>query len=97
MLQSRFRKITVAVLHATDVVICQVDKRKITALTLSDSSMAFDRIHHILLLVLHFVGLSINAVSLLENYLTNRLQRVTKIVDNQIKLECCQVSLKGLI
>lgn len=48
-----------------------------TALVLVDFSRAFDTINHKLLLsILHYVGLSPNAVNFCDNYLSKRTQRV---------------------
>lgn len=71
-----------ALLNISDDIIKATDSGQITALVLLDFSKAFDTIDHdILIAVLHFIGLSNSAISLLQNYLQGRKQRV--IINNK--------------
>lgn len=71
-----------ALLNISDDIITSTDNGQITALILLDFSKAFDTLDHdILIAVLHFIGLTEKAISLLSNYLTGRRQRV--VINNE--------------
>lgn len=78
--QSGFRpnhSCATALLKVTDDVLSATDNNELTVLILLDYSKAFDRINHRLLLaILHYYGLSDNAVAMIKNYLGGRQQQV---------------------
>lgn len=78
--QSGFREnhgCSTALANVTDNIMQANDLGKITVLTLIDFSKAFDTINHeVLLSILHFIGLSDEAVKFFANYLSNRSQSV---------------------
>ena len=80
IIQSGFRpghSCTTALLHIVDEVITATDKGLCTILVSLDFSRAFDTINYdILLAILHYIGLSENAIQLFSNYLRNRGQYV---------------------
>lgn len=80
IIQSGFRpghSCTTALLHIVDEVITATDKGLCTVLVSLDFSRAFDTINYDLLLeILHYIGLSEDAVKLFSNYLRNREQCV---------------------
>ncbi|KAF2899540.1 hypothetical protein ILUMI_06633, partial [Ignelater luminosus] len=80
-MQSGFRpyhSCTTALLKITDNVMKVSDRELCTVLALLDCSKVLDIISHkILLSVLHYVGLSLQAVKLIESYLGIRSQKVT--------------------
>lgn len=66
-----------ALLHVCDDVFRSLDSGNVTALVLLDYSKAFDTLDHSLLLTkLKYFGLHDSAMDLLNDYLTNRMQRV---------------------
>ena len=66
-----------ALLYFTDELLKNMDSKKISAVVLLDMSKAFDSIRHdILLSKLKKVGISNNAISWFESYLSNRKQVV---------------------
>ena len=79
--QSGFRSghsCTTSLLKVTDDFFTAIDQNYLCLLVLLDYSKAFDRIkHQLLLAILHYIGFTGNAMSLMENYLINRLQSVT--------------------
>lgn len=80
MNQSGFRpgySCTTAMLSVTDDILKATDMGLVTLLVLLDYSKAFDTVsHEILLSLLSFIGLSREAVNLLNGYLSNRRQVV---------------------
>lgn len=79
-IQSGFRSgysCTTALLHVVDDVSAAIDKGHCTILVLLDFSRAFDTISHDLLLsILHYIGLTEDAIKFFENYLKGRQQKV---------------------
>lgn len=78
--QSGFRKgysCTTALAKILDDILIAIDNNQLTALVLLDFSKAFDTINHkVLLAILHYIGLSNDAILLLKNYLLDRSQLV---------------------
>lgn len=78
--QSGFRpnhSCTTALLNVTDDLLRSHDQGKVSILTLLDFSKAFDTINHdILCAVLEHMGFSQSSVTLLKNYLAQRMQYV---------------------
>lgn len=78
--QSGFRphySCTTALLKITDDLLQAADQRKLTILVLLDFTKAFDTINYeVLFSILHYIGLKSNAIKLLKDYLTNRIQYV---------------------
>jgi len=80
-----------ALLHITDDIIAAQDRGLLTAVILLDYSKAFDTISHtILASVLSFIGFAENAINLIFQYLTDRVQVVS--VDNRMSLPLRVVS-----
>lgn len=79
-MQSGFRpgySCSTALLHITDDIIAAADQDKLTVMVLLDFSKAFDTISHdILLAILHYIGLTADAIQLLANFISNRFQMV---------------------
>ena len=72
-----------ALLKVTDDILSASDNNKLSALVLLDYSKAFDRINHKLLLsILHYIGFTNSATTMMENYLSHRCQLV-KIGQNK--------------
>lgn len=78
--QSGFRagySCTTALTNILDDILTAIDTNKLTALVLLDFSKAFDTLNHKMLLsILHYVGISNDAISLFKNYLSDRTQVV---------------------
>lgn len=88
--QSGFRRAhscTTALLKVSDDILEATDCNKITALVLLDFTKAFDTLQHSLLVaILHYIGLSKDAIKLIANYLANRTQLVK--IDNNCSAVC---------
>lgn len=78
--QSGFRpgySCTTVLMRVTDELLLATDQGKVSVLALLDFSKAFDTINHeILLAILHHIGLTSNAVTLIRSYLSDRMQCV---------------------
>lgn len=78
--QSGFRKgysCVTALSQVTDDIFEALDKDQATVLILLDFTKAFDMVNHeILLSLLHYVGFSESALTLVSSFLSNRRQRV---------------------
>lgn len=78
--QSGFRpgySCSTALLNITDDIFTAIDNNELSLVIMLDYSKAFDTIgHDILISILHHIGFSVSAVSLIQNYLTNRSQTV---------------------
>lgn len=87
--QSGFRRhhgCSTALSNVTDDILRATDAGRVTILALLDFSKAFDTLNHkILLAILHFIGLSEEAVNFFENFLIGRSQRVK--IDKTVSTE----------
>lgn len=76
-----------ALLSITDDIITEIDNKNSGVLILLDYSKAFDTIsHEILLSILHYIGLSFQAIELIKNYLADRSQKV--ILEGEMSNSC---------
>ena len=71
----RFHSTETSLIETTDIILEAMDKQKVTAVVLLDTSKAFDSLNHdILLLKLQDIGLSSAALNWFSSYLSNRFQ-----------------------
>lgn len=79
--QSGFRvghSCTTALLNVTDDILGAIDQGLCTVLVLLDFSRAFDTINYRMFeAILHYIGLSEEAVTLIKDYMSNRQQKVS--------------------
>lgn len=99
--QSGFRKgysTTSALLQVVDDIVRSSDNNEATILVLLDYSKAFDRIdHRLLLAILHYFGFCPKSLKLMNQYITDRYQKVTVNGENSDMLPVGQGVPQGSI